>query len=216
MKPRVRQSRSNTEGLESKIVQGDRELLHIVDNWLERANQRGGEHIACRPGCAQCCLGAFAISRVDAQRLQRGIIELAERDHARAQRVLERAAEFLERNAEFFPGDLETGILDSSPEAEEVFEEFANDELCPALDPETKMCDLYAHRPMTCRVFGPPVRTEGGVGVCELCFTKATQQEIAAAEVPLEGEAEEARLNRELEKTVGKGQTIVAFALLGA
>jgi Fe-S-cluster containining protein len=216
MKPRARQSRSNTEGLEARIVQGDRELLHIVDNWLERANRRGGENIACRPGCAQCCLGAFAISRLDTQRLQRGLAELAERDQARAQRVLERAADFLERNAEFFPGDLETGVLDSSPEAEEVFEEFANDEPCPALDPETKACDLYAHRPMTCRVFGPPVRTEGGVGVCELCFTKATQQEIAAAEVPLEGEAEEARLNRELEKSVGKGQTIVAFALSGA
>ncbi len=69
---------------------------------------------------------------------------------------------------------------------------------------------------MTCRVFGPPVRSEGGLGVCELCFTTAAPEEIAAAEVPLEGEELESALNRELERAVGPGKTIVAFALLGA
>jgi hypothetical protein len=69
---------------------------------------------------------------------------------------------------------------------------------------------------MTCRVFGPPVRSEGGLGVCELCFTTATPEEIAAAEVPLEGEEQESALNRELERAIGPGETIVAFALLGA
>src|ERR1700687_2369922 len=118
---------------EAELHRRDTELLHILDNWLERANQRGGPHIACRPGCAQCGIGAFAIDRLDAVRLQQGLNELAESDTERAQRVLQRSAESLERTAEFFPGDLETGILDSSPEAKEIFEDFANDEPCPAL-----------------------------------------------------------------------------------
>jgi Fe-S-cluster containining protein len=200
---------------EAELRRRDGELLPILDNWLERANQRGGHHIACRPGCAQCCIGAFAIDRLDAVRLQRGMDELAETDSARATRVLERAAASLQRTAEFFPGDLESGILDTTPDAVEIFEDFANDEPCPALEPETLTCDLYAHRPMTCRVYGPPVRSEGGLGVCELCFTTATPEQIAAAEVPLEGEEMEAALNRDLEKTLGPGETIVAFALLG-
>ena len=50
---------------------------------------------------------------------------------------------------------------------------FANDEPCPVLDPETGNCELYESRPMTCRVFGPPVRSEDGLGVCELCFQGA-------------------------------------------
>ena len=111
---------------------------------------------------------------------------------------------------------METGILDDSTEAEEIFEEFANDEPCPALDPTTLTCDLYSHRPMTCRVFGPPVRTEGGLGVCELCFSKASPEEIVAAEVPVDGEQLESTLNHELERASGAGKTIVAFALLGA
>jgi Fe-S-cluster containining protein len=212
MKPRSHPAKLLTE---AELFRRDSELLHVIDNWLERANQRGGEQIACRPGCAQCCIGAFAIDRLDAVRLQQGLNELSERDPERAQRVLQRAAESLERTAEFFPGDLETGILDNSPEAKEIFEDFANDEPCPALDPTTLTCDLYAHRPMTCRVFGPPVRSEGGLGVCELCFTTATPEEIGAAEVPLEGADAETKLNRDLERATAPGETIVAFALLG-
>jgi len=199
----------------AELVRRDSDLLRIVDDWLERANARGGEHIACRPGCAQCCVGSFAINRLDAVRLQQGLSELAERDAERAQRILQRAADSLERTAEFFPGDLESGILDNSPEAAEVFEDFANDEPCPALDPESLTCDLYAHRPMTCRVYGPPLRSEGGLGICELCFTQAAPEQIAAAEVPLQGSDVEEKLNRDLERALGAGETIVAFALLG-
>jgi Fe-S-cluster containining protein len=215
MRPRHDKSAKPALLPEAELRRRDSELLHILDNWLERANQRGGTHIACRPGCAQCCIGAFSIDRLDAVRLQQGLAELAERDLPRAQRILDRAAASLERIAEFFPGNLETGILDDTPEAAEIFEDFANDEPCPALDPETLTCELYAHRPLTCRVFGPPVRSEGGLGICELCFTSATPEEIAAAEVPLEGSEEESALNREVERAVGKGETIVAFALLG-
>ena len=36
---------------------------------------------------------------------------------------------------------------------------------------------------MTCRVFGPPVRSEGGLGVCELCFQGASEEAVAACEM---------------------------------
>lgn len=216
MSARKPQSGRQTLLTEAELRTRDGALLHIVNNWLQKTVDRGGEHIACRPGCGQCCIGAFAISRLDATRLQRGLSELAEHDLERARRIMQRAAASLERTAEFFPGDTETGILDDSPEAEELFEDFANDEPCPALDPATSTCELYAHRPMTCRVYGPPVQAEGGVGVCELCFTKASPEEIAAAQVPLEGGEMESALNQELEEATTKGNTIVAFALLGA
>jgi Fe-S-cluster containining protein len=91
-----------------------------------------------------------------------------------------------------------------------------DEEPCPALDPETGTCDLYAARPVTCRTFGPPVRWGGdAVGVCELCFDGATDEEIAACEVPLDIADREAELLREQEATTGaRGQTLVALALL--
>ena len=113
-----------------------------------------------------------------------------------------------------FPGNAQTGLLDEGPEAEERFAEFANDEVCPVLDPETGLCDLYDARPMTCRTFGPPVRSEGGLGVCELCFHGATDEQIAACEMVVDSDDVESKLLREAESRRGlRGQTVVAFCV---
>jgi Fe-S-cluster containining protein len=164
----------------------------------------------CHPGCTQCCIGAFAISQLDAVRLRAGFQALEQSNPERAARVLERVRQSIARIADGFPGDTKTGILDDSLEAEERFAEFANDEPCPVLDPETGMCDLYDARPMTCRVFGPPVRSEEGLGVCELCYHGASETEIAACEMHLETDELEAELTSQIER---QGNTIVAFAL---
>ena len=193
------------------IRAADSELVQIVDAALADSVRRSGAWLACRPGCTQCCVGVFAISQLDACRLQEGLAELERHDPERAVRVRQRARAGLRRLRAGFPGAVSTGILDESA-AE--FEDYANDEPCPALDPETGRCDLYAARPMTCRVFGPPVRSEGGLGVCELCFQGATAKQIAACELHLDGEKLEAELLARVEGATGKrGNTVVAFVL---
>jgi hypothetical protein len=70
---------------------------------------------------------------------------------------------------------------------------------------------------MTCRVFGPPVRSEQGLGVCELCYHGATEEQIAACELEVDPGGLEATLLREFEHSTGKhGHTVVAFALTQA
>lgn len=113
-----------------------------------------------------------------------------------------------------FPGDPNSGLLEEGEEAEQRFAEFANEEACPALDPLTGLCELYEARPMTCRVFGPPVRSEDGLGVCELCFQGATDAEITACEMNPDPDDLESNLVEDVEKATGvHGQTIVAFCL---
>jgi Fe-S-cluster containining protein len=114
--------------------------------------------------------------------------------------------------AKEFPGDPASGLLDDDEEAERRFAGFANDEPCPALDPATGLCDLYEARPMTFRVFGPAVRSEDGLCVCELCFQGATDEEIEACEMNPDPDDLESSLLRKIEQTTGvHGQTIVAF-----
>jgi Fe-S-cluster containining protein len=192
----------------------DSVLIQIVDAALADATRRSGEWLVCRPGCTQCCVGVFAINQLDALRLQRGLADLEKADPQRAGRIRERARDSIQRLSAEFPGNPKTGILDEGPEAEERFAEFANDEPCPVLDPETGLCDLYDARPMTCRTFGPPVRAEGGLGVCELCYHGATDEQIAACEMVADTDALESKLVGQLEKTRGpRGQTIVAFCV---
>lgn len=197
-----------------RLPAGDRELIQIVDAALADASRRSGDWLACRPGCTQCCVGVFAIHQLDAVRLQQGLADLEKTDPQRARRIRERARDSVGRLSAAFPGDAKTGVLDEGPEAEERFAEFANDEPCPVLDPDTGLCELYEARPMTCRTFGPPVRSEGGLGVCELCYHGASDEQIAACEMVADPEDLESKLLRKLEKTRGpRGRTVVAFCV---
>ena len=192
----------------------DRALVQIVDLALAGAARKSGKWLACRPGCTQCCIGVFAINQLDVVRLRQGLANLDKAAPERAQRIRRRAEESRSRLSRDFPGDPISGLLDEGQDAERRFAEFANDEPCPALDPDTGLCDLYEARPMTCRVFGPPIRSEDGLGVCELCFQGATEKEIAACEMIPDPEDLEAALLHQVETATGaRGQTIVAFCL---
>jgi Fe-S-cluster containining protein len=204
-----------------RIFDSDAGLIQIVDAALADAARRAGDHLACRPGCTQCCHGVFAISQLDALRLRRGLDALQRTDPLRASAIVTRAREFWTEFGANFPGDLATGILGISSQEQAAFEDFANDAPCPVLDPATGLCELYSSRPMTCRTFGPPVRSsqdsDEGFAVCELCFNTATEEEIAAAEmfVPYD---EEERVAATLKATRQRpdeatGETIIACCL---
>lgn len=193
----------------------DAGLVQIVDANLADAARRAGAHLACRMGCTQCCHGAFAINALDALRLRAGMDALRAADPGLAEAVEERPRAWMAEHGGAFPGDRTSGRLGSSEEERARFEDFDPDAPCPALDPATGRCDVYVWRPMTCRVFGPPVRSVHeeageGLGHCELCFTTATDAEIAACEMAVPHQAE-AELLAELGDA---GETVVAFALV--
>lgn len=198
-----------------RIQAGDRTLIRIVDSAMAEAERRSGAWIACRPGCTSCCMGPFPITQLDALRLRRGLEELRLTDPARAQRVAERARAAALRFAAAFPGDAATGLLGEDEAAQEEFFDRTAEEPCPALDPETGLCDLYAARPVTCRTFGPAVRAAGEVlGHCELCYGGASPEQIEACQVDFDPDGLEAVLLADLEAATGlAGPTIVAFAL---
>lgn len=190
-------------------------LVQIVDTAVADAYRRGGTHLVCRPGCSQCCIGVFPIAHEDAARLREGLEALTQTDPERATRIRARVADSLTRLDPWFPGDRHTGILNEDHEAAILFEEFANDEPCPVLDPATGTCDLYQHRPILCRTFGPPMRTaEDNLATCELCFIHASTEEIAACEldptIPAQEEASNEAYNAAHRL---HGQTLIAYAL---
>ncbi|MBM3726695.1 MAG: YkgJ family cysteine cluster protein [Acidobacteria bacterium] len=182
----------------------DLALIQHLDTWLAESAQRSGPWLACRPGCAQCCLGPFAITALDVNRLREGLRQLPPEQ---AEQIRERARQAITALGPDYPGDPTTGELFD----EDALPERLNDHPCPALDVETRHCELYQHRPVACRTFGPAVRiAQDHYGACELCYEGASPAELAACAVPLDPTGIEARL---LEAHAGPG-TIVAFALL--
>jgi len=154
----------------------------------------------------------FRISSLDAERLRLALTDLHREDSARADAIRGRAQALARELHSYFPGDPRTGVLD--PEDHGTWQDFADlpeaDAPCPALNPTTGCCELYEARPLTCRIFGPPVQNESGIGLCELCYIGASEAEILAGEMHLHHQEIEERLDSELPS----GESVIAWALL--
>jgi Fe-S-cluster containining protein len=195
-----------------QIAAADARLLHSVASASTEILRRSGGWIACRPGCTQCCLGPFAITPLDALRLQAGLRSLAASDPARAGALRARVAAYLRTIAPLYSGDTSTGALHD----EAALPDSLDDLPCPALDPATGRCDLYTSRPITCRTFGPVARAgDDFLGPCELCYTSATDHQILACAVDIDPEQIEAALLEQLVALGHASPTIVAYALAG-
>lgn len=199
------------------LPHGDAQLVQLVDKALADATERsgrgdGGSWLACHPGCTPCCHGVFRISALDAERLRAGLHRLLQENPLRADGVQERALRLASGLRSSFPGDPFTGVLDAEEQGTwDVFSDLPeSDGPCPVLDPITGHCTLYGDRPLTCRIFGPPVRNQQGIGVCELCYAGASEAEVLQGEMIFEHQALEDHLDSEMPP----GETIIAWALL--
>lgn len=198
-------------------ARGDERLLRSVDSALAAGARRAGGRLACRVGCTECCLGPFPITLLDARRLAEGLHELARRDPRRAAAVRRRALAAVHALRRGFPGDPATGRLSEDEAARERFFDRHGARPCPALEPQTGACELYAARPLNCRCYGPPVRIGGeDLPPCRLCFVDAGAREIARCRVEIDAGGVEDRLLRRLLRAgePAGAETTVAFALV--
>ena len=108
------------------------------------------------------------------------------------------------------------GIFATEAEERQFYETFASDP-CPALDPDTGACTVYAWRPIVCRTYGPPVRGGGDdLPPCPLCFKGAAPEEVEAAREPIDvGPVEYPLITRAEQETGRRGMTTIAFAIAG-
>lgn len=202
-------------GRGGELARRDRVFLRVLDARLQEGAVRAGERLACRLGCTECCHGPFPINRLDAARLRDGLAELAGVDPPRAAAVASRAERQRALMAPSFPGSAKEGRLSEDEAEQDAFLARHAGLPCPALDPATGGCDLYAHRPVSCRTYGLPVRLGGeDLPPCRLCFLGVPPGEVEACRVePDPGGEEDAVLSDLERRRQATGSTIVAFAL---
>ena len=197
------------------LGRGDRRLLALVDAALDRARAAANHHLVCQSGCTPCCFGPFAITQLDAWRLREGLRALAATEPDRAAAVHRRAAAAVARQSPAF-GTGQAGIFATEAEEERFYETFASDP-CPALDPDSGACTVYAWRPVACRTYGPPVRIGGDdLPPCPLCFKGAQSAEVEGARQTIDVAHVEDPLTDRVEQETGRrGMTTIAFAIGG-
>jgi len=137
------------------------------------------ECVTCALGCSDCCHAMFDLSLVEALYLHRqfrlhvpfgpqhsAILSAAgdaDRQAARKKRELYKIAK---------DGD-----------TRQVMEDAARSRIrCPLLDADER-CQLYAYRPLTCRLYGVPVAIAGEAHVCgKSAFSKGVSYSTVAVE----------------------------------
>jgi len=116
-----------------------------------------------------------------------------------------------------FPGDAESGLLGDDDDAEARFCTRHWEMACPALDPASGRCELYASRPLACRTMGTPVRVGGkDLASCGHCFGPASDEERERCRAHPDPEGREDVLLSDVETRSGlAGETFITFALDG-
>jgi len=127
-------------------------IVDQVDAVFKKVHEEHQDCVRCRVGCSDCCHALFDLSLIEALYIKAQFDNIF-KDSARAL-IVERANEAdravyrLKRQAF---RDHENG----KPE-NQILEEMAAHRIrCPLLNSDDQ-CDLYAHRPLTCRLYGIP------------------------------------------------------------
>ncbi len=151
-------------------------LVQIIDRAVAEAVALAGDQIVCRRGCTHCCIGPFAVTVLDLERLRTGMEEVGAEVR---ERLRERSREAREIMKPGFPGDWETGMVVGQEEADQF--DLRHPWLpCPVLDLETGSCSLHQWRPVACRLHGPALVMNGQhLQHCRLNYTAVPASNLA-------------------------------------
>lgn len=148
--------------IDEKIFTRYEALSNAADRIFEKVRLDFPKELSCKKGCSDCCHALFDISLVEALYLNHhfnqrfagekkaALIEKANRADRITYKIKRDARKRLEK------GQSEEELLVSLA-AERV--------RCPLLN-EQDQCDLYDHRPITCRLYGVPTEICGLTHSC--------------------------------------------------
>jgi Fe-S-cluster containining protein len=141
-------------------------LQQRTDHWFRRVSGFLLGQLPCRAGCSRCCIGPFAITVLDWLTLREGLTQLPS---AVRQDIERRALEQTKTMEGAYPVLKQSKFLDhwADRDIDRLVSQFETVP-CPALG-ENGLCQVYEHRPLTCRSMGVPVEQSGQVyGACEV------------------------------------------------
>lgn len=133
-----------------------------VDKVFAQVCSTHPEQVRCGLGCSDCCNALFDLSLVEALYLNARFNQAF--TGATRSRILDRADQ-AEREGEKIKRMAHRALQEGRPPSE-ILAEIAKARLrCPLLD-EKDLCELYEHRPLTCRLYGIPTNIGGEAHTC--------------------------------------------------
>lgn len=133
-------------------------LVDKADAAFRRVAEEHGDCVRCAPGCADCCQAVFGLFLLEAAYLRDHFERLGSEEKKAA---LMRCSQ-TDRDLRRLENTLKAHEDDPRMQAYVLSRERVR---CPLLN-DDQACILYAHRPITCRVYGIPTKIQGKARAC--------------------------------------------------
>jgi Fe-S-cluster containining protein len=148
------------------------EVLAMADKVFERVKSKHSECVKCKTKCSDCCNALFDLYLIEAlyinDKFNKKFKEGERERLIEKSNTADRTIYKLKRKAY---KDLESG-----KDENELLSKMAEERIrCPLLN-DDDMCNLYDHRPITCRIYGIPISIGGVSRTCgHSAFAKGKQ-----------------------------------------
>jgi Fe-S-cluster containining protein len=144
-------------------------LVAQADRVFEKVKTEYPEEVRCQTGCSDCCHALFDLTLIEALYLNHHFLKNFEGEKRELilskANTADRAIYKVKRKAY---QDSQAG-----KDENQIFEELAHVRVrCPLLNDDER-CELYARRPITCRLYGIPTAIGGKGHTCGLSAFKA-------------------------------------------
>jgi Fe-S-cluster containining protein len=138
------------------------ELVAKSDDAFEKVRSAYAECVKCEEKCADCCYALFDLTLIEALYINYKFNEKKKgAEKADLLKKADRADRIVHKIKQKAHRDLQAGKSE-----DEILAELAQERVrCPLLN-EAKLCDLYDHRPLTCRFYGIPTAIAGEGHTC--------------------------------------------------
>lgn len=147
-------------------------LVAQADQVFEKVRSEFPEEVRCQTGCADCCHALFDLTLIEALYLNHHFLEKFEGE--KREQLLAEA-----NKADRTIYKIKRQAYKESQEGKDenqILEELADVRVrCPLLN-DAERCDLYDHRPITCRLYGIPTAIGGKGHTCGLSGFKAGER----------------------------------------
>lgn len=146
----------------SEYFQRYESVIAEADAVFGKIREQAGERVRCHEGCSDCCYALFDLTLIEAlylnHQFNRKFSGLART------RVLERA-DAADRTIHKFKHRMFKASQEGMTTTDILREAAATKVRCPLLN-DGDLCDLYEHRPVTCRIYGVPTAIGGQAHTC--------------------------------------------------
>jgi Fe-S-cluster containining protein len=138
------------------------ELLRMADDTFEKVKSRHPDKVRCETRCADCCHALFDLALVEALYLNHQFNRTFQ--GMEREKIIDRANK-ADRQTYKIKRNAYREVSEGRDEAEVIAALSAERVRCPLLN-DDDLCDLYDHRPITCRFYGVPTEIGGKGHAC--------------------------------------------------